>query len=130
MAMWVSLPLTDTERSWLESLAPGWRLSRDALWRRSGIELALVTDTVWRHWGLPEPPAPIITVEIVDLAVVQPLLEAGATWAKPFALQPWGVTAGLVRFPSGLLVEVVKAAHSTPADGERHESVKGRESQR
>lgn len=110
MPMWVSLPLTDAERGWLEQLAPGWRLSRDRLWRRSGIELALVTDTVWRHWGLPEPPAPIVTVEVTDLEVVQPVLDAGAVWAKPFARQPWGVTAGLLRFPSGLLVEVVEAA--------------------
>jgi hypothetical protein len=115
MAIWVSLPISEIERQWLEQLAPGWRLSRDRLWRRSGIELALVTDEVWRYWGLPEPSAPIVTVPVASPEAVQPVVEAGARWAKPFARQPWGVEAGLLRFPSGLLVEVVQAPAGSPA---------------
>lgn len=105
--MWVSIPLTDQERQWLERLGAQLRFSRDRLWRASGVELALVTEEEWRRWHLPEPPAPILSLEVSGPDVADSLVGEGASWAVPWGSQPWGVVAGLLRFPSGLLVEVI-----------------------
>ena len=106
MALWISLPLTDTERVWLERLGVSWRYSNDLLWRKSGVEAALVTPEIWRHWQLPEPPAPIISVAVTDLAVIEEMVAAGCSWASPVSLRPWGVRAGFLKLPSGVLLEV------------------------
>lgn len=116
MSLWISLPLSDQERGWLERLGVSWRLSKDQLWRRSGVEVALVTEDIWRHWQLPEPLAPIISVAVSDLSVIEEMLTDGCRWASPVALRPWGVRAGFLALPSGVLLEVAVFDESATED--------------
>jgi hypothetical protein len=106
MALWISLPISDQERLWLERLGVSWRLSKDLLWRKSGVEAALVTEDIWRHWELPEPPKPIISVAVTDLSIIEEMIAAGCTWASPPQQRSWGVKAGFLNLPSGHLLEV------------------------
>lgn len=114
MSLWISLPCSEEERLWLEWLGGPWRLSEDRLWRRSEVEAALVTDEVWQFWRLPEPPGPIVSFAVPDLKVPNRIIASGARWASEVAPRPWGINAGFLRFPSGLLVEIaVLPAEST-----------------
>ncbi len=106
MSLWVSVPCSAEEQEWLQWLGGALRLSSDRLWRRSGVEAAFVTRDVWRHWQLPEPPAPIVSFGVSDLTVAERIVAAGAHWASEVTPRPWGITAGFLRFPSGLLVEI------------------------
>ena len=116
MGLWISLPISDQERVWLERLGVSWRLSKDFLWRKSGVEAALVTEEIWRHWQLPEPPRPIISVAVTEMPVIDEMTAAGCTWASPPALRPWGVRAGFLNLPSGLLLEVGVFDHLPAAE--------------
>ncbi|WP_029421400.1 hypothetical protein [Alicyclobacillus macrosporangiidus] len=104
--MWVSIPVRDEEMDWIQRLHEPWRLSKDGLYRRSQVELALVTDSSWRRWGLPQPEAPILTLGAVDSRALEDVLQRGAQVVQPIQRQPWGAEVGFVRFPSGLLVEI------------------------
>ena len=115
MSLWISLPCSDEERMWLERLGLPLRLSRDHLWRTSGVEAAFVSGEVWKHWKLPEPPAPIVSIEVSDLTVVDEMLSGGARWASPIAQRDWGVRAGFLRLPSGLLLEITLTPPATGA---------------
>lgn len=110
MSLWISLPCSEQEKEWLEWLGGPWRLSGDRLWRHSDVEAALVTDDVWHQWKLPEPHGPIITFAVADLDAAQRVVAAGAKWASEVAPRPWGIDAGFLRFPSGLLVEIAVIA--------------------
>jgi hypothetical protein len=107
--MWVSIPVPDEEMDWIQRLNGPWRLSKDGLYRQSQVELALVTDSSWRRWGLPQPEAPILTLGAVNPRALEAVLQRGAQVVQPIQRQPWGAEVGFVRFPSGLLVEISSA---------------------
>lgn len=119
--MWISLPLPDRERQWLQSLGAELRLSSDALWRTSSVEGALVTDEVWERYHLPRPPAPIVSLDVPNASAAERLLakDPGVRWEMPYGPKPWGVVAGLLRFPSGLLVELIEEQAAPHHDGAR-----------
>lgn len=106
--MWVSLPMPEQEFAWLKEISQGWRLSQDQLWRQSNVELAVVLESAWERWALPNPAGPIISVDVETFDAADAALQAGAAWASPPHTQPWGVVAGLLRLPSGLYVELLK----------------------
>lgn len=105
--MWVSLPVTETEMRWIEKLSGPWRLSKDDLYRQSNVELALVVAETWGKWGLPKPQGPILSLHGADLSSVDGIVKEGATVITPVEETAWGAMAGFLRFPSGLIVEVV-----------------------
>lgn len=111
--MWVSVPVDDLEMAWLQELDKSWRLSRDGLYRQSGVELALVTNGTWARWQLPVPRQAILSVTVASLEPIDKIVREGARWERPIARQPWGAVAGFLRFPSGLLVEVTMAPESS-----------------
>lgn len=113
MTVWVSVPIAEVEMTWLKELDETWRLSRDGLYRQSGVELAMVTDSAWARWQLPEPRHAILTVTVSSTDRIDRVVAAGAQWERPMARQPWGAMAGFLRFPSGLLVEVTMASESS-----------------
>ncbi|MDQ0189063.1 hypothetical protein JI721_10615 [Alicyclobacillus cycloheptanicus] len=107
--MWVSVPVRDEEMKWIESIGGAWRLSKDGLYRQSQVELALVTESAWRQWQLPHPPAPIVTLDSVNRGNLSEVLQSGAEVAQSTQRRPWGAEVGFVRFPSGLLLEVTES---------------------
>lgn len=107
--MWVSIPVRDEEMEWIQKVSGPWRLSKDQLYRRSQIELALVPESSWKHWDLPVPSAPILTFDAVNEAALTEILQQGAKVAQTTEVRSWGPAVGFVRFPSGLLVEVANS---------------------
>lgn len=106
--MWISLPIAEQEMAWIERLGGPWRVSKDELYRRSGVEMAFVPPYVWTKWNLPVPAGPIISLQVSDLIEVDRVIAEGASWVSPVAAKGWGVKAGFIRFPSGLMVEVIE----------------------
>lgn len=112
--MWISIPVTEQEVGWIEKLGGPWRFSKEELYRRSGAEVALVTPSTWDKWELPLPPGPILSFTVPDIMVVEAILNEGASWLQPLEKKKWGVHAGFLHFPSGLIVEVVVKATAEP----------------
>lgn len=104
--MWISFPVSEQEMRWIEQLGGPWRFSKDELYRQSGVDVALVVPETWKKWNLPEPPGPILSLRVADKTVIDTIVEEGARWIQPIREMEWGVRAGFLRFPSGMIVEI------------------------
>lgn len=104
--MWISVPVPDEEMNWIQSVSEPWKLSKDQLYRRSQVELALVPESSWKRWNLPTPSAPILTFDALNESALTELLQKGAQLDQAPRARDWGMDVGFVRFPSGLLIEV------------------------
>ena len=111
----MSIPVSDREMEWIARIGGPWRKNRDGLFRQSNVELALVTESVWKRWHLPDGGAPILTLDTINESELSKILAEGAQVARPTEMTEWGVPAGFVRFPSGVLLEV------KPNDGRTRE---------
>jgi catechol 2,3-dioxygenase-like lactoylglutathione lyase family enzyme len=105
---WVSLPVADDEARRLLRALEGARRDRHGLVLAPVDRLAFVDMTAWTRFALPVPPSPIVTVFSADAQALG--LALGGRWEAEPAERPWGVVAGFLRLPSGLLLEVVERA--------------------